>query len=342
MTIFMWFCIVTRNLYSPHTSYSFLKEMIVNKRVVFLLCVIFLLFHQVTFSQVTFPADKKQQNGVLVTVNGKKITYDDIASRLAYFKDSNPENLKVIKQEIIDQLITDILVDEFIDKQGLVVAPEEVDREVEQIRNNIMNSQQNVTLPLEQILASAGLNINELKKSIKHSIALERYFSNKLDEKMLKKYFEENKNIFNGESVKVSHILIDTRNMKTQDEISKALEQIKTIKREVDRGTSFEEAAKKYSNHPSAEDGGDLGYIQRKGILAKAFLDTAFSLRIGEVSDPVQTEYGYHLIKVTDKKEGANLQFAEVKEKVRSEVLDVEIIKLIDRLHKEARIVTDQ
>ena len=137
MTIFMWFCIVTRNLYSPHTSYSFLKEMIVNKRVVFLLCVIFLLFHQVTFSQVTFPADKKQQNGVLVTVNGKKITYDDIASRLAYFKDSNPENLKVIKQEIIDQLITDILVDEFIDKQGLVVAPEEVDREVEQIRNNI-------------------------------------------------------------------------------------------------------------------------------------------------------------------------------------------------------------
>lgn len=306
------------------------------------MCLIFLLFKQATFSQVTFPADKKQQNGVLVTVNGKKITYDDIASRLEYFKDSDPEDLKAIKQEIVDQLVTDMLVDEFIDKQGLVVAPEEVDREVEQIRNNITNSQKDVTLPLEQILASAGLNIHELKKGIKHSIALEKYFSNKIDEKMLKKYFEENKNIFNGESVKVSHILIDTRNMRTQEEISKALEQIKTIKREIVRGASFEESAKKYSNHPSAEEGGELGYIQRKGILAKAFLDTAFSLRVGEVSDPVKTEYGYHLIKVTDRREGANLQFEGVKEKVRCEVLDVEIMKLIDRLHKEARITIDQ
>ena len=158
----------------------------------------------------------------------------------------------------------------------------------------------------------------------------------------LKKYFDENKSLFNGETVKVSHILIDTRNMKTAEELSHALEQIKTIKREIDRGVPFDEGVKKYSNCPSAQNGGDLGFIQRKGTFAKSFLDAAFSLKAGQVSEPVQTEYGYHLIKVTDKKEGDNIQFDDVREKVRLEAVDAEIFKLIDRLRKEAKIVLNQ
>lgn len=96
---------------------------------------------------------------------------------------------------------------------------------------------------------------------------------------------------------------------------------------------------KKYSNCPSAQNGGNLGFIQRKGNFAKSFLDTAFSLKVDQVSEPVQTEYGYHLIKVTEKKEGTNIQFEDVREKVRIEMLDAEILKLLDRLRKEAKIV---
>ncbi len=308
-----------------------------NKTWIFLLCLIAILFQPERAS-----AEKEQSGDVVAMVNGKTITQEMLVNRLKNFTDTDHETLNAIRQEIIDQLITNILLEEFVDKQGLIVTPEEIEREVGQVRNNIAVSQKNAFQSLEQILVSIGSDIVEFKRSIKYSIALEKYFRNKFDDNILKRYFEDNKNVFNGESVKVSHVLIETKNMKTEEEISHALEQIKSIKRELDRGAAFDEVAKKYSTCPSARDGGNLGFIQRKGNFAKPFLDAAFSLRIGQVSEPVQTEYGYHLIKVTDKKEGANIQFEDVREKVRLEMLDEEILKLIARLRKEARIVINQ
>lgn len=307
------------------------------KLIVFLVCLVLTLLQPDAFS-----AEKERPGDVVATVNGNTITREMLDNRLKNFTDTDPETLNTLRQEILDQMITDILLDGFIDKQGLIVTPEEIEREVDQIRNSIEGSPKNSLQSLEQILVFIGSSIDEFKRSVKYSIALEKYFRNKFDDKTLKKYFEENKSIFNGESVEVSHILIDTRNMKTQEELSHALEQIKNIKRELDRGAPFDEAARKYSNCPSAQNGGDLGFIQRKGNFAKSFLDTAFSLRIDQVSEPVQTEYGYHLIKVTDKKEGTDVQFEDVKKNVHLEVLDVEILKLIDRLRKEARIVVNQ
>ena len=297
----------------------------------------------ISFLRGAFSAEKKHQNEeVIATVNGKKITQEDIANRLGTFRNADTETLNTIKQEILDQLITDVLLEEFIDKQGLVVASEEIEREVNQVRSNITGNQKDSGQSLEKVLAAIGSNMGEFKSSIKHSLALGKYFNNKIDERTLEKYFDGNKSLFNGESVKVCHILIDTRDMKTQEELSHTLEQIKSIKREIDSGAAFDEMAKKYSNCPSAQNGGDLGFIQRKGNLAKSFLDTAFSLRTGQVSDPVQTEFGYHLIKVTEKKEGANIKFGDVKEKVRAAVLDEETIKLLSQLHKAAQIVINQ
>ena len=297
----------------------------------------------ISFLRGAFSAEKKHQNeGVIATVNGKKITQEDLANRLETFRNTDAETLNTIKQEILDQLITDILLEEFIDKQGLVVASEEIEREVHQVRSNITGNQKDSGQSLEKVLASIGSNISEFKRSIKHSLALGKYFNNKIDDRTLEKYFDGNKSVFNGESVKVCHILIDARDMKTQEELSHTLEQIKSIKREIDSGAAFDEMAKKYSNCPSAQNGGDLGFIQRKGNLAKSFLDTAFSLRVGQVSEPVQTEFGYHLIKITEKKEGANIKFGDVKEKVRLAVMDEETLKLLSQLHKAAQIVINQ
>src|SRR3989304_3556796 len=96
----------------------------------------------IPFQRGTFSAEKKLQNEEIVAmVNGKKITKEDIANRLDTFKNTEAETLNTIKQEILDQLITDILLEEFIDRQGLVVAPEEIEREVNQIRSNITGNQ---------------------------------------------------------------------------------------------------------------------------------------------------------------------------------------------------------
>lgn len=90
-------------------------------------------------------------------------------------------------------------------------------------------------------------------------------------------------------SVRASHILVDT---KAQADI---------IMSKIENGEHFETLAKKYSNCPSGENGGDLGYFER-GQMVREFEDAAFGLPVGKVSVPVKTQFGWHIIKVYDKK----------------------------------------
>ncbi len=92
-----------------------------------------------------------------------------------------------------------------------------------------------------------------------------------------------------AKQVRASHILVKTR--------SEAIQ----IKKDIDNGGDFAYYAQTYSLCPSGQNGGDLGYFSR-GQMVKAFEDEAFELPVGKVSEPVGTEFGWHLIKVTDKK----------------------------------------
>lgn len=89
-------------------------------------------------------------------------------------------------------------------------------------------------------------------------------------------------------SVRASHILVDTK------------EEADLIKSRIDAGGNFEALAKKYSKCPSGASGGDLGYFER-GQMVKPFEDAAFALPVGKVSEPVKTQFGWHVIKVLDK-----------------------------------------
>lgn len=90
-------------------------------------------------------------------------------------------------------------------------------------------------------------------------------------------------------SVRASHILVDTK------------QEAESLKSRIDKGESFETLAKEYSKCPSGQKGGDLGFFE-KGQMVPEFEKAAFSLPVGKVSEPVQTQFGWHLIKVTDKK----------------------------------------
>ena len=92
-----------------------------------------------------------------------------------------------------------------------------------------------------------------------------------------------------AKQVRASHILVKTRPEAIQ------------IKKDIDNGGDFAYYAKTYSLCPSGQNGGDLGYFSR-GQMVQPFEDAAFELPVGEVSEPVGTQFGWHLIKVTDKK----------------------------------------
>ena len=125
----------------------------------------------------------------------------------------------------------------------------------------------------------------------------------------VKKYYDDNKEQF-GEPERVSakHILVAS-----EDEAYK-------IKDEISNGLSFEDAARKYSSCPSKDQGGNLGEFSR-GMMVPEFEEAAFSLPIGEVSSPVKTQFGYHLIQVDAKHEASTKSFEEVKQNVLNELM---------------------
>ncbi len=166
------------------------------------------------------------------------------------------------------------------------------------------------------------LDKEEIKKGIKP------------DEKELESYYEAHLEDFKvDEQAKASHILIKTESEDSQVEAS-ALAEVTRIRDEVSSSKiSFEDAAKKHSqDYGSAVNGGDLGLFPR-GTMVPAFDEYCFSGPIGEVSQPIKTRYGYHIIRVDEREQAREKPLAEVREKVLDGVLD-------EALKNEAEVLT--
>ena len=117
---------------------------------------------------------------------------------------------------------------------------------------------------------------------------------------------------------KISHILVQYGDQDTTKKTKEAaLEKINMVAQKIKDGETFENMANKYSEDENSNTlGGDIGYIS-KGQLVKEFEDVAFTLEVGQVSAVVETSYGFHLIKVTDKKDSAIKTFDEVKVSIK-------------------------
>ncbi|MDO8140064.1 MAG: peptidylprolyl isomerase [Candidatus Brocadiales bacterium] len=170
------------------------------------------------------------------------------------------------------------------------------------------------------------------------SAAIENYISKDIDDKKQEEYFMKNISNFNGETVTASHILVDTKGMKSQEELDKARAKIESVKKEIDEGADFAECAKKYSDCPTGKTGGELGASPRHGAMVEAFAKAAFDTEVGKVSEPVKTEFGYHLIKVTAHTPAKDVSFSEVKDKVREVLIGTEMNNLVNDLKEKAKI----
>lgn len=126
----------------------------------------------------------------------------------------------------------------------------------------------------------------------------------------VEKYYNDNNSMFvNPEMACAKHILV------------KSEEEANNIKKEIENGLSFEEAAKKYSSCPSKEQGGDLGNFKR-GTMVPEFEEVAFSEEIGKVSEPVQTQFGYHLILVESRTPGSTVPLDQIKDAVLRQLIN--------------------
>lgn len=148
--------------------------------------------------------------------------------------------------------------------------------------------------------------VNNMKKSMLQQYALRKLLNNvTVSDEEIKEYYENNRSKYKTkETVRASHILVDS-----EEKANEVLE-------EITDGMSFEEAAKKYSSCPSKDSGGDLGQFGR-GQMVPEFESAVFSMEKGEISEPVKTQFGYHIIKLTDHIPARNSELDDVKEEVR-------------------------
>jgi len=278
------------------------------------------------------------ENDVVAIVNGEKIFRKGLDRRLSVLKRMNQEITRSTQMLILDQLAKKVLLNQFVEGQNIEVSNEEVQGEVEKIKFFLKSNPSAAEKSLKEILESKGSSISELEAKVTRELALSKYLDKEVSDDEKRSYFDANKNAFNGERVRASHVLIDTRKMKTDAELEGAKQKIGDIKKEIDNGADFAEMAKKYSDCPSSEKGGDIGFFQRKGTIVEEFAKVAFSMKVGKVSDPIKTQFGYHIIKVTDREEGKDVSYEEVKEMVDFVYMQIKTETLLEGLIEKAEI----
>lgn len=140
-------------------------------------------------------------------------------------------------------------------------------------------------------------------------------------EKAIQAYYDTHKNEYaHEEMVKAQHILIKVSDAADQEQVAAAKGKIMAIKAGLERGDSFATQAQKLSDDPGSKmNGGDLGFFAR-GSMVPEFEAAAFSTKKGEISAPVQTQFGWHLIKVTDTKAAGHTPLAEVRDEIKTKV----------------------
>lgn len=238
----------------------------------------------------------------VATVNGEKITKAELNEALT----------EQYGQEVLNNLIANKIVELEAKKQKVSVTKDEIEAEYKDYVDQYGGEES-----FKQLLSSYNMDVEDVKKDIKNYLltkkVMEDYVGIKDDE--LKSYFEENKDSYNqAEQVEASHILVDDE--KTAKEVIKKLND----------GEDFAKLAKEYSTDTGTKDkGGYLGYFGR-GEMVEAFENAAFSMKVGSISsEPVKTDFGYHIIKVTDKKEVKEAKFEDVKDKVYQDLLEQKV-----------------
>lgn len=229
---------------------------------------------------------------VVAKIGEEEISKDQFYDRL----------VEMYGSQVLDSMITEKIVELEAKKAKISVTDEnvqkELDKMIEQVGGEEMFNYQ---------LAYSGYTMDQMKEELKNYLTIVKILEPKIEitDEEINSYFEENKDRFaQEEEVQASHILVD-------DE-----ETANKVKKLLDDGGDFAALAKEYSKDGSAQSGGDLGYFT-KGEMIQEFEDAAFSMEIGQVSEPVKSEYGYHIIKVTDKKEAQEATLENSKDEIK-------------------------
>jgi foldase protein PrsA len=238
-----------------------------------------------------------QNKEVVATVNGEAITKEELTEIL----------LDMYGLEALDTLIMDMMIRQEIEKNEIEVSEEELALEIEEYMASYGGKE-----AFHQLLDTNGITIEQFENDVKLHLAMDKLLESRITvtNEELGEFFDVNKSFFAiEEQVNVRHILVEDE--ATAQEV---LEKLST-------GMAFVDVAMEYStDEGTAHFGGELGFI-RRGEMVPPFEDAAFNLGEGEISEPVESEFGFHIIQVQERQEAHEPVLEDHLEEVEQYVL---------------------
>lgn len=258
-----------------------------------------------------------QATGSAAVVNGEAIPMSDVQLLLSQRPspvELTAEQKKQLQQSALNVVIDDVLMRQFLKVNAPPPAPAEVQKEVDDLGKVLQ--QQKMTF--QEFLKQNAQTEAQLRADIAAKVQWKKYLQRQFSDAQMKQYYDANKIFFDKVFVRASHILLRVSSNATPQERNDARQQLLTIRQEILTGkVSFADAAKKHSTCPTKDKGGDIGHFPYKFVVVEPFAKAAFAMKVGEVSDIVTTDFGLHIIQLTERLPGEPSSFEAIKETVR-------------------------
>lgn len=297
-------------------------------------------------------AEQNQPSAAKVAVvNGSAITQEEFNAEMSRVKQRflsmgrplSDSQLSEANKEVLESLIASELIYQESQKQGTTVEDETINEQLKKMKERFPSEPE-----FKRALKKMNLSEEAMKSQLRRGMAIQQFvnerFAHKVrvSEKEAKTYYDNHSGLFKQPGqVRARHILIKVAPQADDSERAEARKRLGMIQQKLQKGEDFAALAREASEGPSSARGGDLGYFGR-GQMVKSFEEEAFALKPGEVSGIVETKFGYHLIKVIDKRPETTLPFEDVKERLeqylKQQKVQNAVKSYVEKLKEEAEV----
>lgn len=288
----------------------------------------------------------EEQHSAVASVNGVFIPESYLVREIARFEKEalgqqgslDDAQKAQLDQEALKTLINMELLFQESQRRGFLVEPDRIEEQVESLRSRFSGGSE-----FADALLRIGITEEELRIEIERQTAIQDMIDGDISTTVAvsleesRDYYDSNLSYFTTpEQVRARHILIRIGPDAEEAEEASVRNKIEQIRQRVAGGEDFAELAVELSEDSSGASGGDLGFFQKEQV-AQPFADAAFTLEVGEISQAVRTEYGYHLIQVTDRKAEALIPFEQIQERVTQFLEHEKVMQALEELVSELR-----
>jgi len=259
-------------------------------------------------------------------VNGSVITVEEVERQLNRARQQYAAQGMVLQEEQLDMVRQDVL-DSLVEQRIMVLAASDAGYAADPARVEAELSQIRAQFPSEEEMTAAmdaqGMTLESLTRDIEEFLAIQDFMDKEFyaaaaaSDEDSRAFYNDNPDYFEQpEQVKASHILIMVEPEAGKAVREEAEARMAVIQNRLAAGEDFAALAGEVSECPSSAQGGDLGFFGR-GAMVPEFETAAFALRVGQVSDVVESSFGLHLIKLTDRQESVKIGYPEVEEDIK-------------------------